>query len=247
MVDVPVNTEVQTSWRTGLLLSRVEKQQETEDGRKLRSHHAVFTVANLFLCGYFDYLIRNDSGTHYLTLFIAIQTVLSMLFTIAYFVGSVKEILQKTTSYPVPSSSRFLFVLVSALCRPIFLGFYLTNCFFLCVFFWKTGMLIGWSVILFSLLIADVQLVLAILAVLYNRISFAGIGVIFLFISFALVISSVLFHQDYLLGGLPLIQWVVNGIASAQSGRESQAMLYIGSMAGLMVLLFLTGLKLSKD
>jgi hypothetical protein len=247
MVVVPMSVDFQTSLQTASLLWRVESKQDTGEGKKFRSHHAIFTLANLFLCGYFDELIRNDPGTHYLTLFIGLETALSMLFTIAYFIGSVREVLQKTKSYPISSSARFLFVLLSALRRPIFLGFFFTNCFFLCVFFWKTRVLMGWAVILYSLLMLDVQLIVAVLAVLYEKISFAGVGVILLFISFVLVTSSVLFHQDYLFGGLPLIQWVVNGLTAVRTGEESRAMFYIDAMAGIMVLLFLSGIRLVKE
>jgi hypothetical protein len=247
MVVLSMSIDFEKSWQTGLLLWKVESKQDTGGEKKFRSHHAIFTVANLFLCGYFDQLIRNDTGTHYLTLFIGLEVVLSILFSVIYFIGSVKEILRKTGSFPVSSTARFLFVLLSALRRPIFLGFFVTNCFFLCVFFWKTRLLMGWAVILFSLLMIDVQLVISILAVLYNRISFAGIGVILLFASFVLVTSSVLFHHDYLFGGLPLIQWVVNGLAAVQRGEESLAMFYIDIMAGIMIVLFFAGVRFVKE
>ena len=100
---------------------------------------------------------------------------------------------------------------------------------------------------LYSLLMLDVQLTVAVLAVLYEKISFAGVGVILLFISFVLVTSSVLFHQDFLFGGLPLIQWVVNGLTAVRTGEESRAMFYIDAMAGIMVLLFLSVIRLIKE
>ncbi|MFI5252243.1 MAG: hypothetical protein ACHQQQ_07435 [Bacteroidota bacterium] len=246
MVVVPVSGDLQNSYETASILTRVESKEGTGEEQELRSHPFIFGLANIIFCAYMDQLIRNDTGTHYLTLYIGVEAVVSILFTMAYFMGSVKEVLIKTTSLPVSSPSRFIFVLMSSLRRPLFLGFYFTNCFFLALFFWNTRFLVGWSVVLFSLMILDIQLIIAILAILHNKISFAGLGVTILFISFILIAGSILFHQDLILGGLPLIQWVVNALSALKSGEESQAMIYANVMGGIMILSFLTGLKLMK-
>ena len=247
VVVVQMNAELSDSWETAWLLAGVESRQGTTEGRKLRSHHAAVTIANLFLCGYFDQLIHEDSGSHFLTLFLGLQAVFPVLFTMAYFLTSGKEVLLKTMCLPVSTSSRFLFIVASSVRRPLFVGLYLTTCFFFAVVFWHTRAVIVWAVLLYSFMLIDLVLIVAVLAVFHNRISFAGVGVTLLFVSFVLITSSILFHQDFLLGGFPLIQWVVRGVVAIRNGEESQAILCLDVMGGLMVLLGLIGMKVVRD
>lgn len=211
--------------------------------RRLRAHPAIFGIANLLLCGYFDNLIKNERGEHNLTIFIGISALICGIFFLGYFHRQAKEVLEKTSALPIPGASRVLYAWYAIASKPLFVALYSTDLLFFVVLF-RTDTAIMWPALaLLFLFILDIQMILTMIMIKGGRSSSAGYIMALIALVFAATVLSAVFHFDILSSGRSVIGWVTVGIYSAKWGETKTVVTIIEGMALTAVLAFFVGVR----
>jgi hypothetical protein len=188
---------------------------------RIRAHPVVFAAANLGLCAYMEHLLKADTGGHYLQLFLFLQASFCFLFTVVFHVQSLREILIKTSVFPVSGRQRFLFSVVCVLRKPLLFALWATSGLFLIVFYRHSPATAAFGIVLLSMVLLDVVLLASILSLISVR-SAAAAGALFLAVALViplLTVVSTIFHAGGVLGAVPVVSWAAAGILGMQGGE----------------------------
>lgn len=202
------------------LLLNAERKTGSRDMGKVRAHPVVFAAANLFFCGYMDHLLKSDREGHYLAIFLFVEASICFLFSIGFHFQSIREILIKTSVFPMPGRERFRFSVGCIVRKPLMLSLWLTTGLFMLVFYRNTPGAAAFGLALVAMMFLDSILLGSVMSLLSIR-SVEAMGA--LFFAFALAIpfllaGSLVFHGGGILGVLPVVSWCAAGIRAAQEG-----------------------------
>jgi hypothetical protein len=206
--------------RKALDLVSAERLLNQKDDKNFLVYPAFFLVFNFLVCALFERALKNDAYHLTLPLFLFVEFTLYLISSVSRYQRQMLNMLQKTTIYPVSSTSLYLYSIISDLFRPMAFVFLLTNALFIIVLFHASFFTSALALFFFLLLFLAVEVFFAMVASALQKSAHAGLALsmmVILFVSITLIISLV-FHQRGLLSSLPLVSWCSNGIYGACSG-----------------------------
>ena len=217
-------------------LLRLAGSTGSSPGSEVQAHPPIIAAINLVFCVYFERYLRNDIGSYYLSLFIFLESSTWILLMIGYFVRSLNFILVKTAVFPVTSMSRYFFVLLASLRKPVMVGLWLTNLLFLAVLYHRSLVLAVSALVLYSFMLLVLSAATASVLFFFVRLSrpATGVGVLVVLGIMVLIGGTYLFHASSLVGNVPIIVQTTSALAAIQQGETMRA----GWNAGWLVVFF---------
>jgi len=214
---------MRNSWQIASVLLAADRKKGTPESGRLKAHPFILSFLNLFLCGYFDHLIKNDPEGHYITLFLFVEASLCLAFSAGYLFQGGKAVLAKSAVFPVKRLSIMLFTFIALIRRPLVLGLWLTSSAFILVFYYnRPGVALAANCI-YSLLILNVA-ALASMIFLFSMRSGGALGAAGLTAAIVLIgvfTISTVFHNSSFLAYTPVVAWAGRGITEAQRGESA--------------------------
>ena len=236
-----------TSRRIASHLLAVDSRQGSADQGKIRTHPVLFAFLNLLFCGYMDHFLQGDIYGHYLALFLFIQCSMLTLIAVGTFIRGHDEILFKTKVFPTTQLSRLLFVLRGFLQKPASIALWLTTMLFVIVFYYRTPVVMGLSIVAVAMMVVNLELMIAVVCLRLHRSSrsVAGVAVISVLTMFGVLVATIVFQFHSLLAAAPLISWTVDIILAAQQSHVNIIAAYGLLMVVALAVLIWIGKRLA--
>ena len=208
---------------------------------------AAVALANLVFCAFFEQPLHDDPTDRLLSLFLFIQGLLILLFTLAHIASAGTELLHKSLVMPIPPSARLMFVFISSASNPLFQALVLSDILFLLIVHHESVtvvLLIPLFVLAMAANILAVASVASVVAIRKARppgelAAYCILGTL------VLILVSLYFHIPGVLGFIPPMSWTAKGIKLMIAGGSGLALLYGAASIGLLLLMSLWGRRMA--
>lgn len=234
-------------WQMASTLLSVEQRRASLESTGSQLYPAFAGVANLFFCAYMDRYLRNDPHGHYLSLFLFVEFSAIALISVATFIRSMSEVVQKSSVFPATPWSYLFFVMRGFIRRPLILSLVLSMQLFLLIpLFSKTA-----SALLCLFVVAaaffNIEMIVAVLCLKLTRSGqpVAGFAMLTVYGTAGMLFAAIVFHMDTLLDATPIISWTTSGILAAQRGIFSSAAVPLLALVLTFILITFLGKKLA--
>jgi hypothetical protein len=198
----------------------VETERRLVVSPRAKLYAVALSFINLFPSGFAERFLKDDPTGYYLSLFLFIHSAVYSLFALSYFTSSSQEILYKVKIFPTSSLSRLIFIVVGFLLHPLSVALLASNIFFFAVLFRNAAPVAVTAIVLYLLLMVCISvLVSTIFLYLESKNQSARIAlVIVALLTFVIITSTLVFHAESFVIGVPLVSWCANGIQAAKAG-----------------------------
>ena len=187
---------------------------------------AVLAIANLFFSASYEHSLRNDLTGYSLSVFLFIQGIIFFAVSSGYYVSRSEEILLKTRIFPTTPWSRFVFVSLSNLRRPLNIALWGTDVFALAVLYRHSFPGLLAAPVFLTLYFAAIQGATSLVFLVFTRTGHpvSGLAAVGGLVAFGMLVGSIVFRVDSLLAVVPLVAWTAEGIRGAGNAEVGSVM-----------------------
>jgi hypothetical protein len=201
---------------------------------------AAFAIANLFFSASYENSLRNDLSGYSLSIFLFIQGMIFFAVASGYYVSRSEEILLKTRIFPTTPWSRFVFVSLSNLRRPLTIALWGTDVFVLAVLHRHSVPGLLAAPVFLTLYLAAIQGVTSLVFLVFTRTGHpvSGLAAVAGLVAFGMLLGSIVFRVDSLLALVPLLAWTAEGIRGGGNGEVGSVLIrlvYVSLFIGTVV------------
>jgi hypothetical protein len=191
-------------------------------------------IGNLFLCAGFEGQLKNNPAGNAIATFFLLESFVYLVLAVGYYTRPTYEILDKCRIFPLTAPSRFWFVVISNIRRPMVLFFAGSAGFFLIILYRQEPIVLFVALGTLCLLFVALQFSISALCLMVSRTPFpAAVSLGFAFLcGFALVLASLFLQTGELPGVIPPVCWAVRAVRAAGAAHTAGI---IGSCIALTV------------
>jgi hypothetical protein len=224
---------------TSRYLLNAEKCRRREAGTMTRLLPALFAVANLFVCAFFERLLHNDETGRVLAIFLFIEGTAFLGLAITHYMGGCQEIILKSRTYPSTPWSRFAFVFCSISVSPTSLGLWASDFLALIILRRMVAVSAISAPVLFTLYMLTIQAGTAFVCLLASRTQYpvAAVTLLLSLGVFAVLVASLVFHADAIVMVFPPVAWTSAGVGATEVAPALWRGVLLAALAGVTALI----------
>ena len=231
---------MQSSWHTTLSLLAVDRLQLKSAKTFARTAPILTGILNLFFCAYAERFLEEDTGGRFLSLFLFLEGSLFAGLVVVQYLTVTDGILRRVRVFPTSAWSRFVFMILSGVRRPVCVALWATTSFALILLYRNSVPGMIFAPLFYTFLILDVQVIggMALMSLSRRGHPATSLAALSALLVFALLLAFLVFEFESLLTGMPFLSWAVVGTLEAERGNAAASLfdmmlLSLGILLGL--------------